>query len=102
MLTRTFELISFCLVNIQSRLKKEPPQQDVNWLSPFNAQHTNKKLTSCMIVQVQPYTHAYKHICTQKLPQNAALIGLIDLCVTGLKVVVISELPVGVLCYTEL
>lgn len=55
-----------------------------------------------MIVQVQPYTHAYKHICTQKLPQNAALIGLIDLCVTGLKVVVISELPVGVLCYTEL
>lgn len=41
-------------------------------------------------------------IQTHKLTQSASLIVVIDLCVTGLKVVVISGLPAGVLCCTEL
>lgn len=42
--------------------------------------------------------HSYKHIHVYKLTQSSALIVLIDLCVTGMKVVVITGLPAGVLC----
>lgn len=43
-----------------------------------------------MTVYIQPYTHTYKHIHMYKLTQGVALIVLIDLRVTGLKVVVIT------------
>lgn len=42
----------------------------------------------------------YKQEYSYKLGLSAALIVLIDLCVTGLKVVVISGLP-GVLCVVQ-
>ena len=42
--------------------------------------------TECTFIHTHIYTNFHK---------SAALIGLIDLCVTGLKVVVISGLPAG-------